>query len=107
MRDTRSRGDRPAAATGPSVGIIYLCCDDADWSALESLTRLSYPGPLRLVIHDDSRDAAARSAVDRMAARLSQLREWEVQVLRRPRQACQPEEEHMRAHAQPRRPAPQ
>jgi GT2 family glycosyltransferase len=84
MRDTRPCGGRPGAATTPPVGIIYLCCDDADWSALESLTRLSYPGPLRLIIHDDSRDGDARVAVDRMAKRLSQLREWEVQILRRP-----------------------
>ena len=69
---------------GPAVGIIYLCCDDADWSALESLTRLSYRGALRVVIHDDSRDEAARAAVDRMAAHLSRLRDWQVRVLRRP-----------------------
>jgi hypothetical protein len=51
---------------------------------VNALTRLSYSGPLRLIIHEDSRDAAARGAVDRMAALLSELREWEVHVLRRP-----------------------
>jgi cellulose synthase/poly-beta-1,6-N-acetylglucosamine synthase-like glycosyltransferase len=68
----------------PPVGIVYLCCDDADWSALESLTRLSYAGPLALVIHDDSRRPASRQDVDRMAAQLARSRDWDVQVLRRP-----------------------
>jgi GT2 family glycosyltransferase len=68
----------------PAIAIIYLCCDDADWTALESLTRLSYRGPLHLVVHDDSRSAAAHDAVDRMALLLSQRRDWDVRVLRRP-----------------------
>jgi len=68
----------------PPVGIIYLCCDDADWSALESLTLLSYRGPLSLVIHDDSRDARARDTVDAMASHLAMRRNWDVRVLRRP-----------------------
>jgi GT2 family glycosyltransferase len=84
MRESQPvRGPIVSDAT-PPIGVIYLCCDDADWSALESLTRLSYRGSLCVVIHDDSRDAAARDAVDRMAARLSQLRDWPVRVLRRP-----------------------
>jgi hypothetical protein len=29
----------------PPVGILYLCCDDADWSALESLTSFVISGP--------------------------------------------------------------
>jgi 1,2-diacylglycerol 3-beta-glucosyltransferase len=81
----------PAGATAPDrtvrhppIGIVYLCCDDADWSALASLASLSYPGRLRLVIHDDSRKAPSRFDVDQMAARLAEMREWDVQVLRRP-----------------------
>jgi 1,2-diacylglycerol 3-beta-glucosyltransferase len=84
MRESVSGGSRITSRRDPPVGIIYLCCDDVDWSALESLTRLSYGGPLTLVIHDDSRGPAAREAVDRMASRLAQLREWDVRVLRRP-----------------------
>jgi GT2 family glycosyltransferase len=84
MQDARPPGGRVTSQMDTSIGIIYLCCDDADWSALESLTRLSYAGPLELVIHDDSRDPAARAAVDRMAAHLSHLRDWHVRVLRRP-----------------------
>jgi hypothetical protein len=76
----RQRG----SATEPPVGIIYLCYDDADWSALESLTRLSYAGPLFLVIHDDSRNEGAREMVDAMASHLAARRDWDVRVLRRP-----------------------
>jgi len=84
MRDMRDRIAPLASEGKPSIGIVYLCCDDADWSALDSLSFLSYDGPLRLFIHDDSRTEHARVAVDRMAARVSSARAWEVQVLRRP-----------------------
>jgi 1,2-diacylglycerol 3-beta-glucosyltransferase len=75
---------RGGSGAKPSVGIVYLCCDDADWSALESLASLSYCGPLFLVIHDDSRGAEARRTVDRMASALATRRDWDVRVLRRP-----------------------
>jgi GT2 family glycosyltransferase len=84
MRDDRRAPVVHASAPLPSVGIVYLCCDDADWSALESFGRLSYDGPLHVIIHDDSRQARARATVDRMAARLAGMREWDVRVLRRP-----------------------
>lgn len=84
MRDSIPQISCTLARKAPPVGIIYLCCDDADWSALESLTFLSYSGPLHLVIHDDSRDPRAREAVDRMASHLAVLRDWDVRVLRRP-----------------------
>ncbi len=72
-----------AACSLPPIGILYLCCDDADWSALESLAQLSYGGPLAVVIHDDSRDPAHREDVERMACQLRASRAWDVQVLRR------------------------
>lgn len=84
MRDGRIRIGPLASESKPSIGIVYLCCDDADWSALESLSFLSYDGPLRLFIHDDSRSEHTRTAVNRMAARLETTRTWDVQVLRRP-----------------------
>jgi GT2 family glycosyltransferase len=84
MRDTREQSNPPASLEPPPIGIVYLCCDDADWTALESLTLLSYRGPLHVVIHDDSRDEDARLGVDRMAARLGVARPWSVRVLRRP-----------------------
>jgi len=38
----------------PPVGIIYLCCNDFDSTALRSLASLQYPGKLHLIVHDDS-----------------------------------------------------
>jgi GT2 family glycosyltransferase len=84
MRDGRRVPLVRHSTPEPSVGIVYLCCDDADWSALESFARLSYQGPLRVIIHDDSRNERARAMVDLMAARLAQSRSWNVSVLRRP-----------------------
>lgn len=81
------RGSRVASTATPRVGVIYLCCGDADWSALESLDLLSYRGPLCVIIHDDSRDERSREAVDAMAAQLATLRDWDVRVLRRPDRA--------------------
>ncbi len=84
MRDVDAPSPRTTLRRLPEVGIVYLCCDDADWSALESLTRITYEGPIHLVIHDDSRQPSARAAVDQMAARLMIARAWDVHVLRRP-----------------------
>jgi 1,2-diacylglycerol 3-beta-glucosyltransferase len=78
------RQRQPDDRACPPIGIVYLCCDDADRTALDSLTTLSYPGPLFLVIHDDSRSEQAQQAVDRMAATLARRRAWDVSVLRRP-----------------------
>ena len=74
---------KPLSAREPAVGIVYLCCDDADWSALESLTLLSYTGRLSLIIHDDSRSRESRHKVDRFALDLARRGSWEVRVLRR------------------------
>lgn len=84
MRDGRRPQSVCVSPPLPSVGIVYLCCDDADWSALESLTRLSYGGSIHVVIHDDSRRERARASVDQMATRLTTDRSWDVRVLRRP-----------------------
>jgi GT2 family glycosyltransferase len=67
----------------PPIGLVYLCCDDADWSALASLASLQYAGQLHLIIHDDSRHSESRAAVDSMAHLLRMLRTWDVRVLRR------------------------
>ena len=81
MRDAAPGG---LSLAEPPVGIVYLCCDDADGAALNSLASLSYKGSLFLIIHDDSRHERARRAVDRMAADLRDRRAWDVRVLRRP-----------------------
>jgi hypothetical protein len=51
----------------PSVGILYLCCDDLDTEALESLVGLRYENALHLIIHDDSKSNATRELVDAIA----------------------------------------
>src|SRR5260370_32510391 len=48
----------------PPVGLLYLCCDDLDRSALFSLAGLTYPGKLYFVSHDDSVSAAPRQEVE-------------------------------------------
>jgi GT2 family glycosyltransferase len=77
---------RPALARFPAVGVIYMCCDDLDTDALESLARLRYRGKLYLVVHDDSRSHEQRDAVDRAVARLRSRAAHEVMLLRRPHQ---------------------
>jgi len=81
MRDTTPQAP---SAEQPRVGIVYLCCDDADRNALESLASLSYEGDLVLVIHDDSGKEDSRRLVDQIATRLAAARAWDVRVLRRP-----------------------
>lgn len=83
IRD-QSPHPRTISAPLPPVGIVYLCCDDADWSALKSLATLSYDGQLVLVIHDDSGDERSRAIVDLFANDLANRRDWTVRVLRRP-----------------------
>ena len=67
------------------MGILYLCCDDLDTEALESLAQLDYEGVLYLIIHDDSKSNSTRAQVDATAERLRRQKQWEVMVLRRPR----------------------
>jgi GT2 family glycosyltransferase len=83
MRDATAP-DTGATPRLPRIGLVYLCCDDADADALESLALLSYTGPLALVIHDDGRDPAAHASIDSLADRLRNQRDWDVRVLRRP-----------------------
>jgi hypothetical protein len=82
MRDGESQRQSQSPAGCP-VGLVYLCCDDVDRTALMSLTRLTYDGPLILVIHDDSRGQAVQAEVDAIAQALRSARVWDVRVLRR------------------------
>ena len=66
------------------MAILYLCCDDLDIEALESLAKLHYDGTLYLIIHDDSKSHSTRVQVDATAQRLRGQKKWEVMVLRRP-----------------------
>jgi cellulose synthase/poly-beta-1,6-N-acetylglucosamine synthase-like glycosyltransferase len=74
---------RPSRAT-PAVGLLYLCCDDLDEDALLSLRELDYPGPLYLILHDDSSCAETREALNALADSFRRWVRWQVIVLRRP-----------------------
>jgi cellulose synthase/poly-beta-1,6-N-acetylglucosamine synthase-like glycosyltransferase len=67
----------------PAVGILYLCCDDLDREALESLAGLQYDGELHLIVHDDSHSAAARAEVDAVVSDLRARSACHVRLLRR------------------------
>ncbi len=68
----------------PTVGLIYLCCNDLDRDALFSLASLTYRGKLYFVIHDDSVSAAQRKEVDQAVQELRRRTESEVLLLHRP-----------------------
>src|ERR1043166_7150556 len=83
------RGPFPASEKvfrNPSVGIVYLCCDDLDREAMESFTKLRYPGKLLLIVHDDSNAEQTRSDVKSAAKRMRSSGVFaDVILLRRPR----------------------
>ncbi len=67
----------------PPVGVVYLCCDDFDPEAFESLARLQYQGKLYFIVHDDSRSEKNRQQVDHAAESLRATTNGEVLLLRR------------------------
>jgi len=85
----RSRAVDPRVSDGPNsawseVAVLYLCCDDLQEAALETLARFCTQTSARLVVHDDSSSAAARLAVDRLCDRLRFRFDVDVEILRRP-----------------------
>jgi cellulose synthase/poly-beta-1,6-N-acetylglucosamine synthase-like glycosyltransferase len=74
---------RPAAQS-PTVGLIYLCCNDLDRSALFSLANLAYRGKLYLIVHDDSVSANQSREVDEAVEELRRQTNQDVFLLRRP-----------------------
>jgi len=88
LKDSATEPVRRVAETNatplPPVGIIYLCCNDLDVEALESLAGLAYRGPLYLVVHDDSTSPQARHEVDSIVSLIRQRFSGEVLLLRRP-----------------------
>ena len=73
-----------SASATPSIGLIYLCCDDADARAVKSLATLTYPGPVHLVIHDDSATPAGQALIADLAGEMSAKTSFSVHLLRRP-----------------------
>ncbi len=68
----------------PTVGVIYLCCNDLDRDALFSLASLNYRGKVYLVVHDDSASATQGKEVDHAVQELRRRTDHEVLLLRRP-----------------------
>jgi len=84
----RERSEIPAAGLGeqlPPVGILYLCCNDLDWDAVQKFQLLQYPGKIHFIIHDDSTNEEARAEVDAAAESLRRRSSFEVLLLRRTR----------------------
>jgi hypothetical protein len=83
-RERRRPVSHPRTERLPSVGLVYLCCDDLDVKALESLCTVRYMGPLFIVVHDDSRAPEVRERVDRAVADLEDRHGRPITLLRRP-----------------------
>lgn len=60
----------PERSAYPSVGIIFLVCDDVDEDALNSVSLLDYPGKLHLIVHDDSTNRTSAALVDVLAEKI-------------------------------------
>jgi cellulose synthase/poly-beta-1,6-N-acetylglucosamine synthase-like glycosyltransferase len=66
------------------IGVVYLCCDDLDSVALESIARVCHHASVPLFVHDDSRsDTARRQVVDKVR-RLQELYGLTASIQRRP-----------------------
>lgn len=68
----------------PRAAVIYLCCNDVDAEAMESLSRFEYEGPLIHILHDDSSDPEAQRHTDLVAATVGARTGVRWTVLRRP-----------------------
>lgn len=68
----------------PPLCIVYLCCNDLDVPALESLARLEYRGKLYLLVHDDAPSPSPSAMLLQSLDRLRRTSHAEVILLRRP-----------------------
>ena len=78
-----SRGGARWPRQQPSIYGAYLCCDDLDVQALESMVAFCGRDTLRLLVHDDSSTPSARAQVDEVVQRFRQAYRRDIQVLRR------------------------
>lgn len=69
----------------PSVGIIYLCCNDVERSAIYNFANLNYQGKIHLVVHDDSLIPSVQKEVNSIVNGLRIKRpDMSIKVSRRP-----------------------
>jgi cellulose synthase/poly-beta-1,6-N-acetylglucosamine synthase-like glycosyltransferase len=83
-RERSAPAPSPVSECLPTVGLVYLCCEDVDEEALGSLCRVRYGGPLFIVVHDDSRSEAGLERVGRIVERLEERHGRPIVLLRRP-----------------------
>jgi GT2 family glycosyltransferase len=69
----------------PSVGIIYLCCNDVERAAIYNFASLKYAGKINLVIHDDSLIPSVQDQVNSIVNGLRMKRpDMSIRLLKRP-----------------------
>jgi cellulose synthase/poly-beta-1,6-N-acetylglucosamine synthase-like glycosyltransferase len=79
----RDPGPINPAAECPSLAIVYVCCGDLEKDCLESLCETKTNGPLKIFVHDDSREPEQQQEVDNAARELAQRYGVDLVVLRR------------------------
>jgi cellulose synthase/poly-beta-1,6-N-acetylglucosamine synthase-like glycosyltransferase len=67
----------------PNVLAVYLCCDDFEYRALESIMNNCVRYKCSLYIHDDSRKEESRAKVDAATKALQEKYSYPIRVIRR------------------------
>ena len=65
------------------IGIIYLCCNDLDKDAVESILSCKYDHLVKLIVHDDSSDNESISEINRFVEEMRQRYDIEIILMRR------------------------
>lgn len=72
-----------ALSQASRTAVVYLCCDDLDVLALESIVTMVGGTGIDVIVHDDSREPAARREVDAVVADLRGRSGLPIEVIRR------------------------
>ena len=79
-----------AGKDGPAprdLVVVYLCCDDLDKEALNSIAEFCSEAGCALFVHDDSSTAASRLLVKEFVAELQVVWRMQIRLLRRPQKS--------------------
>lgn len=76
----------PSTQSGdhPDIAVVYLCCDDLDAAAIETIAERCAEAAVSLWVHDDSSQKRSQAQVDATAAQMAFKFGIQVSVLRRP-----------------------
>ena len=77
------RDSQPRAFERDDVAVAYLCCDDIDVQAIETLAVLCRLTNLPLIVHDDSSNMGCRLGVDELINRLRARGGVDIRIVRR------------------------